>query len=159
MWVSQFAVLCDSNTTLCAISEHHLHTTLTLLVVLRPSLGQCRHARMPCAGQLQLRCGHVLGDCFDHASSQPILFSETTIETVRKQSGLHATVLSRSLHRVWIPRLPTASDRFKVVTTPISLTEFTSFCHTFFGIVKDCQDLRLPGIVISKLRLQHLSPR
>ena len=56
-------------------------------------------------------------------------------------------LFSRSTHRVCITCLPAADDRFTAVMTPISLDEFS-----FFGIVKDCQDFRLHGIVIPRIR-------
>ena len=85
------SVLCDIHTTLCAVPKHHVHTTLTLLVVLQTILGQSMRARMLRVRQLQLRGSHVLGDCVSHASSQPI-FSETVsmvpVQTSRAECAL-----------------------------------------------------------------------
>ena len=59
----------------------------------------------------------------------------------------HDRLFSRSTHRVCITCLPAADDRFTAVMTPISVDEFS-----FFGIVKDCQDFRLHGFVIPRIR-------
>ena len=75
--IAAASVRCDLQTMLFAVSKVRLHTILTLLVALQTILGQCQRAGMLCVHQLQLRCGRVLDDCFDHVNLQPTLLSET----------------------------------------------------------------------------------
>ena len=63
-------------------------------VLLRTRLGECRHSGMPCAGQLNLRCSHVLGDCFDRASSQLTFFQRLCRWCRCKPSGTTAAVMA-----------------------------------------------------------------
>ena len=162
------SVLCDIRTTRCAISKLHLHTTLTLLVVLRTSLGQCRHARMLCARQLILsimrahsqRC--FQGQCrWCRCKHLGLSASKSRLKSLRTNLDFTQPFSSQSTHRVWITGLPAADVRFKVVMTPISLGGFSSFCRPFFTssgsswIVRDCQDLRLLGNAFPRIRFQH----
>ena len=78
-----------------------------------------------------------------------------TIEILQNLSGLHATVFlsidpSRLYHSFAV-----ADDRFTVVTTPISLSKFSSFCRHLLRTSLDRQGLsgiRLPRIVIPRIR-------
>ena len=128
----------------------HLHTILTLLLVLQTILGQCQRAGMLCVRQL--RCIHVLGDCFGHASSQPTLFSETvsmvSVDTSRAECALdHDRSPSEP---IWTSRNRLSFDR-PIASVSLVCQLLSSLLH-FFWIVKDCQDFRLPGIVIPMFR-------
>ena len=92
-FVPQFAVLCDIHTPLRAASKPHLHTISDHSGASANnswSMPACRNA--VCVRQVQLRCSRVLGHCFDHASTQPTLFSVTvsmvSVQTSRAECAL-----------------------------------------------------------------------
>ena len=117
------SVLCDIHTAICAVSKLHHHTVTVKVIV---STCEPRHLLF------SERCKHP-----------GLNVPWVTIEILQNQSGLQATVFlsidpSRLYHSFAV-----AGDRFTVVMTPISLSEFSSFCRHLFTSLASSRMVRI----------------
>ena len=169
---SRLSKLCDIRTTLCAVSKPHLHTVLTLLVVMQTFLGsvsvqeRCVYANCNCnvISIMRARSQHCFQRerrwcrCKHLELSAPLI----TIKVLQNRSGLHSTVsltidTSRLDH--WIAScfrsLHSCHDTHFFQRVQLLLSSLLHFCE----IVKACQDFRLPGMTSPAILFPHRSRR
>ena len=145
---AKVSVLCDIRTKLCAVSKLRLHAILTFPrfckeVLVNVSVQECcMYAKCNCdvvtfwvfVSIMRAHSRHCFQRqcrwcrCKHPGLSAPLI----TIETFQNFSELHATVL--------------------LSIDPSRLYHLLLSSLLFYWIVNDCQDFRLPGIVIPRIR-------